>query len=325
MSSSQIEFFRRGLDGTPANAPGAHGPAVAGESTLLGQALDRTIEAGRGKFPTIAVGSDRFLTLLGRCTREVLGNDASGPGPSDAELAKIVSELAVEDLYLACAAGHGDTAAIALLTATFVRPAVTALCHTDDRPTFADELIQVLQQKLLVAGESATPKILSFSGRAPLAAWITVVVQRTLSTLRRTEGTREHFEKRAAIEADMLERDPELGYIKNHYADVFARAFEQALARLSDRERSLLRLHNLHGVTLEKLANIYSVNDATISRWLKQARDTLMQETGRHLRENAGISASAFPSLARALTSQVDVSLNRWLLSAVTSAPRRNG
>ena len=242
--------------------------------------------------------------------------------PSDAALAEILSRLAVEDLYLACAAGYGDANAIELLVATLVKPSVAAICRNGESPAFADEMIQVLRQKLLVAAENEEPKILSFSGRAPLAAWIAVVVQRTVSTLRRTEGTREHFEKRAAIEAEIVERDPELGYIKAHYSDVFARAFERALARLSDRERSLLRLHNLHGVTLQQLATVYGVNDATISRWLKQARAALVEETGRHMREAAGVSASEFASLARALTSQVDVSLNRWFASVVSSVSR---
>jgi len=284
--------------------------------------LNRAIQAGRAAFPTVAVDAGLFLALLGRCVREALGGGDSAPAPSDAALAESLSRLAVEDLYLACAAGHGDANAIELLVETLVKPSVAAICGNRESPAFADEMIQVLRQKLLVAGENEEPKILSFSGRAPLAAWIAVVVQRTVSTLRRSEGTREHFEKRAAIEAAIVESDPELGYIKAHYSDAFARAFERALARLSDRERSLLRLHNLHGVTLQQLATVYGVNDATISRWLKQARAGLVEETGRQMREDAGVSDSEFGSLARAMASQVDVSLNRWLASVVTGKKR---
>jgi len=322
MALSQIELFRRGLGGEPLAARNDSAPEIAGESIELATVLNRAIEAGRGAFPSLVVDPSQFVTLLGRCVREALSTDGSTPVPSDAALAEILSRLACEDLYLACAAGHGDMSAIELLIATLVKPCVAATCRNAESPAFADEMIQVLRQKLLVAAENEQPKILSFSGRAPLAAWIAVVVQRTVSTLRRSEGTREHFEKRAAIEAEIVERDPELGYIKAHYSDVFAHAFERALARLSDRERSLLRLHNLHGVTLQQLATVYGVNDATISRWLKQARAALVEETGRHMREAAGVSASEFASLARALTSQVDVSLNRWLASVVTSASR---
>jgi RNA polymerase sigma-70 factor (ECF subfamily) len=322
MSLSQIESFRRGLGGEPRNARNETDPEVPGESIELATVLNRAIEAARGAFPSLAGDTGPFVTLLGRCVREALGIDGSAPVPSDTALAESLSRLACEDLYLACAAGHGDTNAIELLVETRVKPSVTAICRNGESAAFADEMIQVLRQKLLVAAEKEEPKILSFSGRAPLAAWIAVVVQRTVSTLRRTEGTREHFEKRAAIEAEIVERDPELGYIKAHYSDVFARAFERALAQLSDRERSLLRLHNLHGVTLQQLATVYGVNDATISRWLKQARAALVEETGRHMREAAGVSASEFASLARALTSQVDVSLNRWLASVVSSVSR---
>ncbi len=320
MSPSPIDFFRRALDGEP-HAPNELAPRIAAESPELAATLNRAIEAGRRAFPEVSVSTDRFLTLLGRCAREALGTDSSTPSPGDADLAALLAGLVVEDLYLACAAAHGDATAIETVIATLVRPAVMAACRGDSA-AFADELVQVLRQKLLVAAEDAAPKILSFSGRAPLGAWIAVVVQRTVSTLRRTEGTREHFERRAAIEAEIIERDPELGYIKAHYAGVFARAFERALGRLNDRERSLLRLHNLHGVTLQQLATVYGVNDATISRWLKQARGALVEETGRHMREDAGVSASEFASLARALTSQVDVSINRWLMSGAVTRSR---
>ena len=198
MSLSQIELFRRGLGGEPRNASNEAAPEAAGESIELATVLNRAIEAARGAFPTLAADAGHFLTLLGRCVREALGSDGTTPLPSDAALAEILSRLACEDLYLACAAGHGDANAIELLVATLVKPSVAAICRNGESPAFADEMIQVLRQKLLVAAEDQEPKILSFSGRAPLAAWIAVVVQRTVSTLRRTEGTREHFERRAA-------------------------------------------------------------------------------------------------------------------------------
>ncbi len=108
MFLSPIELFRRGLGGEPPNAKNEPGQESAGESLELSTVLNRAIEAGRGAFPTVAGDNGRFLTLLGRCVREALGTDASAPAPSDAALAEILSRLAVEDLYLACAAGHGD-------------------------------------------------------------------------------------------------------------------------------------------------------------------------------------------------------------------------
>jgi RNA polymerase sigma-70 factor (ECF subfamily) len=319
MTLSHLEAFSRGFVGESASADDprrAETPPGWGD---LDPVIDAALEAGRRAFPTVGGSTDRFVTLLGRCARAALAADAGGQA---AEVAAAVGGLMAADLYLACAAGHGDAAAIEIVIGTLLRPSVAAACRPGDSPAFVDELTQVLRQKLLVAAEEAPAKILSFSGRAPLGAWIAVVVQRAVSSLRRSEGTRERFERRAAVEAEMVERDPELGYIKAHYADSFARAFETALTGLSDRERSLLRLHNLHGVTLEQLAVVYGVDDSTISRWLARARHALVEETGRHMRDAVGISASEFPSLARALTSQVDVSLNRWLVSAATSIAR---
>jgi RNA polymerase sigma-70 factor, ECF subfamily len=320
MTLSHIEAFQHGFAGGAFDADDGGRAGAAPVQGDPGPAIAAAIAAGRRVFPALGVSTDRFVTSLGRCARDALAADSRGAAP--AQVAAAVGGLAAADLYLACAAGHGDAAAIEIVISALVRPSVAAACRAGDSPAFADELTQVLRQKLLVAAEEVPPKILSFSGRAPLGAWIAVVVQRTVSSLRRSDGTRERFEKRAAIEAEMVERDPELGYIKAHYADSFARAFETALSLLSDRERSLLRLHNLHGVTLQQLATVYGVNDSTISRWLARARSSLVDETGRQMRDTVGISASEFPSLARALTSQVDVSLNRWLVSAATPESR---
>jgi len=322
MTLSHIEAFHRGLDSKATETERRTRPPAREESSALATALSAAIEIGRSAFPSVTVDPERFLVLLGRCAREALGAEARERLPNGADVMAAIGSLIAADLYLACAAGQGDAAAIRIIIDTLVKPSVMAARRADDPSPFAEELTQVLRQKLLVAVEDAPPKILSFSGRAPLGAWIAVVVKRTVSTLRRSEGAREQFERRAAIEAEIIERDPELGYIKTHYADVFARAFEAALRKLNDRERSLLRLHNLHGVTLEQLATVYAVNDSTISRWLKQARTALVEETGRYMREDAGVTASEFASLARALTSQVDVSINRWLASAVKSAAR---
>jgi RNA polymerase sigma-70 factor (ECF subfamily) len=319
MSLSHLAVFRRGFAGESLSADHPGDADAPPEWSQLGPLIEAAVATGRGAFPTVGGATDRFVTHLGKCARDALAPDSSG---QPAELGAVLGGLMAADLYLACAAGHGDEAAIEIVIRAWLRPAMAAACRPADSPAFVDDLTQLLRQKLLVASEDVPPKILSFSGRAPLGAWIAVVVQRAVSSLRRSEGTRERFEKRAAIEAEMIERDPELGYIKAHYADSFARAFQQALSRLTDRERSLLRLHNLHGVTLEHLAMVYGVDDSTISRWLARARHALVEETGRHMREAVGISASEFPSLARALTSQVDVSLNRWLVSAATSVSR---
>ena len=55
------------------------------------------------------------------------------------------------------------------------------------------------------------------------------------------------------------------------------------------------------------------VHPTTVSRWLAVAREHVLAETRRRLRERLGISASEIESLMRILPSQLGLSLERLL------------
>ncbi len=314
MTIAHTEAFTRGFAADWGEPP-ADERQVPADWDQLASPIMRAVDTGRSAFPGLHLDAERFVAFLGACVRK--SSAAAHALPPAAEVIAFMNRLFVADLYLVCAAGMGDGEAVEKVI-DLLRPKVAAACRGGDPPAFVDDVTQVLRQKLLVPGDETPPKLLSFSGQAPFSAWLGVVVDRTVQTLRRSEGTRERFERLAAIEAEVIDREPELAYIKKHYAEAFGRAFEHALRKLSDRERSLLRLHNVHGTTLQQLAAVYAVDDSTISRWLARARNLLLEETGRYMRDVVSVSASEFPSLARALASQVTVSLNRWLLSGTT-------
>ena len=60
--------------------------------------------------------------------------------------------------------------------------------------------------------------------------------------------------------------DPQLAYLTTHYQQAFKTAFASAAAALDARDRNILRMHHLDGVTLEKLAGMYWVNRAIMVR-----------------------------------------------------------
>lgn len=294
-------------------------PLVREAGAELEAAIRVAVEAGRNAWPSLALEQEVFVSYLGRCTGEALAARGARAGGILAAL----RDLDPPSLYLVCAAGHGVAAAIEIISATMFGPALAAVRRVDKEPAFVDEVIQILRKKLFVSEGEGRPKILSFSGRASLASWIAVVAQRVALSSRRSSRDQERLQKRVALETAIVERDPELRYMKGRYAAAFATAIQGALAKLGDRERTLLRLHNVNGLTLERLASIYSVNDATISRWLAKARAWVANETGRQMRDALGIRSGEFPSLARALTSQIDVSIARWLASSSSSDPPR--
>ena len=116
-----------------------------------------------------------------------------------------------------------------------------------------------------------------------------------------------------AAEVNAVAGDAELAFIKLRYKDGFEQAIRDALAELDDRERMILRMHTIDGVTLDRIARVYGVTQPTISRWLSDARARVFAETRRLLRERLQVSEAEFDSIADLVVSQIDVNVSHIL------------
>ena len=71
--------------------------------------------------------------------------------------------------------------------------------------------------------------------------------------------------------------------MKENYRGEFEKALAQALERLPEHERALLRLHLVNGVSLEKIGTMFAVSQPTASRWLAAARAKLLDDVKQTL------------------------------------------
>ncbi|HYI02244.1 hypothetical protein [Hyalangium sp.] len=60
-----------------------------------------------------------------------------------------------------------------------------------------------------------------------------------------------------------------------------------------------------------ELGELFRVNQSTVSRWLKSARQTVYEETKRRLQARLGLSAREFQSFLAVLDSQLDLSMSQ--------------
>ena len=81
-----------------------------------------------------------------------------------------------------------------------------------------------------------------------------------------------------------------------------------------------MRLHFLGGVTLEQLAQMYSVHRATVVRWLAAARETVFGATREHVAETIGAPAEELDEMFELVKSRVELSVER-LLASIESHP----
>jgi RNA polymerase sigma-70 factor (ECF subfamily) len=267
--------------------------------------LARIEAAGRAAWPELPLPPGRFGAYLG-----------ARVAADGAQLGSALGDVHAEDLYLACACVEAVPGAVEAFRRQ-CRDVVALVVHgIDPAPSFADEVEQTLFQKLLVAGAGAgepPPRIASYSGRGPLAGWVGVAAQRIALGLLRGEAVQKRARERAVAEQRSIDLDPELLYLKQRYRLEFEAAFQRAVASLPDRERTILRLHLVAGLTLDAIGVIYRVNPSTASRWLASARERLSADTERDLRQRLRLSPAEFDSLARLVVSQLDVSVCRWL------------
>ncbi len=215
------------------------------------------------------------------------------------------------DLYLACACRHGGAAAIARFEASFVSVVPDQIRHLGAGADFHDEVQQRVRVRLLIGEPGTPPRIAGYAGLGPLAGWVRAAAVRVALDLRRDRQS----QRSTGASADWLvaDHDPALAFLKAQHREVFAAALREAMAGLSERDRTVLRLHVCAGLSAVRIGVVLDVNHATVSRWLQAARTAIFTDTRRRLTERLRLAPGEFESLVRLVESQLDVSMARVL------------
>src|SRR5579862_883863 len=229
----------------------------------------RTIvaEAARA-WPELTIDGVRLVETIAR----TVGDDVEGGLP----------DLYVGDLALAIACADGVPNALAECDRLCAGAIAAAVARIDRSPDLRDEVRQILWQRIFVGTAEQAPRIQSYAGRGPLPAWVAVAAQRVALDLRRSEA-------RAPAGDPLIDQvlpaheHPEVDYLRTRYKAEFEAAVREALGGLPDRDRLLLKLTIVSGLSHEQLANIYGVNQSTITRWIARAREQVLEVTEREV------------------------------------------
>jgi RNA polymerase sigma-70 factor (ECF subfamily) len=281
--------------------PGADGTTpVLREVSLRGQ-IDEAVRAARASWPDLHVDEATFVTWLSRCP---------APGSS---LAASLPSLHLADLWLACACAAGDRHAHEELDRRLRAAVPSAAARMRASSSFIEEVQQRLRQKLLVGGPDGQPKICAYVARGPLSSWLRAAALREALNL--LEGERDD----ATLDGVALGRlpasgsDPELDLVRRRYAPEFKSALDEALRGLPPKERNLLRLYFVQGLTVEEIGRMEGTHKSTISRWLARTRASVLAEVRRRLGQSLRLSPRELDSLIGVLRSQLHLSLHRAL------------
>jgi RNA polymerase sigma-70 factor (ECF subfamily) len=142
----------------------------------------------------------------------------------------------------------------------------------------------------------------------PLRAWLRAVAVRAALNLRRGKAGEPHD----AVESEdgrlvaSAGANPELRLAKAHHKAAVEDAVRAAVARLSPRERTLLRLHLVEGLSVDRLGAHYQVGRSTAARWLASARDALRDHTRAEIAARLGPAETG--DVAAFVRSQLELS-----------------
>jgi RNA polymerase sigma-70 factor len=216
----------------------------------------------------------------------------------------------LREAYLVWACAQGAPLAHQRLDREFLSKLGPAIGRIDRAAAFHDEVLQRVRARLLVS-DTGEPRILSWSGAAPLLAWLSAVAVRTALNLTREQG-------RAALEDDDSVLDsvanlgpaPELALARAQHTAAFRTSFREAFATLSARERNLLRLQVVEGLTLADIGALYQVNKSTVSRWLGACHQRLGIALRARLSTALDLDACQLDSVINGLQSNLELSLS---------------
>jgi RNA polymerase sigma-70 factor (ECF subfamily) len=259
--------------------------------------MDAWIDAARGRWPELSISVDELRRHLTRLEIPL------EPLPRHAA-----------DLVLAAACASGDAGAVAIFEREMEPIIRAAARRIDDSGDFADEVMQSTRERLLVARDGSPPRIAEYAGQGALVAWVRIAAMRIGMNLLRDRRRNVLVDDEALFDGFVEPSDADRALARARYGDACAEALRAAFAALSARERNLLRMHHLHGLTVDELAPSFRVHRATIARWLAAARDRLLAETRAGLRARLGVGDATVDSILRELRGRVDVTVTRLLV-----------
>jgi RNA polymerase sigma-70 factor (ECF subfamily) len=270
----------------------------------LEQTLRRLIDAAHERWPGIDVDDVAFVDHL-----------ADRLDPDAPITARAVEALCTDDLYLALACALGSPVAIE----AFRRSFAVELAHVFARPSSGgiggDDLQQAFFERLFLGRGELPPRILSYAGVGSLRAWVRVSAARLrLNAERGLRPAMVDLQDGGVADAvTAVTDDAELAYLRARYRPAFSQAFAQAVAALTPKQRNLLRLNILRGISGTRIAELYGVHRATAKRWLAAARSDLVVRTRDQLKGELGLDTHELSSLMQLVASNLEISVARHL------------
>jgi RNA polymerase sigma-70 factor (ECF subfamily) len=273
--------------------------------------LQAMYEGARAAWPDVEVSAAEFFAYV---------TERAAP-EADGDLAGALRKLKASDLYLACACARGDARAIARFEVRYLGEVDRALRAS---ATTIDETKQVLRRRFFVSEDGAPPRIVEYSGRGDLKAWVRAAAVRAGWRVDRKPKGQTDVESHVFRALAAAGDDLELDYLKRRYLVEFEAALREAFRALPVRDRNVSRYYYGKGLGIDAIGGLYRVHRSTVARWLNAITASLVDTTRKKMMERLGADRAEVQSLVRMLESRIDMTLRAVVGSVEFSVAKRD-
>ena len=281
---------------------------LALEAEDLREPVDAWVSRARRAAPDVEAPLDAVARTLASHLA-----DATEPSA----VREALDALDAGEVWLACACGAGEAAALQLVERRYIAGAVASLQPMHLGQAQRDDVLQAVRQRLLMPTDDGMTRLEGYAGQGRLAALVRVVAVRAALDLVRADRRRpDRVAKHPSDPADALLGEglsPELQVIRDRHTAAFKAAFQAAVAELPAKNRAVLRLHLIDRLGIDDIAALHGAHRSSAARWLKETREALGKATRQRLRAQLKLSTKELESLYRAVDSQLDLSFARIL------------
>ena len=218
-------------------------------------------------------------------------------------------EVAVADLVLVWAVIHGHAAALVEIDELIESLSRRAAGRAIEAP----ELAQRTRTRLLVAPKGKEPKLGTYDGRGKLKSWLWTAIK--LELLQATRG----MSQAPAEDVDELthlaasDPSPEARARSGKDTKFVSNALREALEVIDAKERTLLRMRFVDGVSTEELGRMFQVHRTTAQRWIEAAQAKIMTAMRARLEADAKLAKGEVDSLVREVAQSISLRLSQVL------------
>jgi RNA polymerase sigma-70 factor, ECF subfamily len=229
-------------------------------------------DVAKQRYPQVELEFETFQRHLER-----LGHRTSLPDHSSA-------------VYLCAACAERRLAAWKALELEFFPSLPLAVSRVVPERHQVQEVLQELRRRLFIG---SPPRIATYRGNGPLAAWLRTVAVNLALDLRRVQLSQLRHQREIERWTQTSGRVGESPLLEDEMFDrqcapLFERALLAAVAELGPAGRRLLHLHVVEGLGIDVLGAMYSINRATAARRIRRHLDSIAADVLARLSADLG-------------------------------------